>query len=244
MHDVLGSDKESAMEDINKFKELNDDNLLFLVKSFYIEELPRGMTPNVLKTCSQVAIEIIDQLRPRYVEAKKDINRLHSLDFKKARCLFNLKKFDDSKSLLNTVAKEKPFGPYIFDVKFLLGAIASKQDDYETVAKIYAGLKALSQRMPLDLNREVRISVEWASAYEESNEEKLMKTGRGLALMTKDTNTEELDQTGIYQVQKAWYLYILYSKKMKVPGEEIKKLKNEFLQKFPSSRYRSKVQNL
>jgi TolA-binding protein len=230
-----------ALEDTN-LQELDDSSLQYLIREFVVEEIPRGMSSTTVKDCSAVAVKVIDILRPRYEKAKKDLNRLHWLDYRKARSLYNLNKLDPAKVILERMAKEKPYGPYIFEAKFLLGAISSKQGDYNTVSGIYASLKALSTRMPEDLNREVRISVEWANAYHDvQGDPRLTKKGRGLAMMTKDMNIEKLDEVGLFQVQKAWYLFIHYSKKMEL---EISELKKEFLKTYPGSPYAFKVRKL
>jgi tetratricopeptide (TPR) repeat protein len=223
------------------FAEIDDESLRYLITSFVIEEAPRGMGRQTVEVCSTVAIKVIDELRPRYVKAKKDINRLHWLDYRKARSLYNLNKMSEAKSILDIMVKEKPLGPYIFDVKYLLGAIAAKQKNYVTVGMIYGSLKGLSGRMPFDLNREVRISAEWASAYVGAEDASLLKKARGISMMTKDSNVEKLNESGQVYVQKAGYLYILYNKKMKV---DIGKMKQAYLQKYPTSPYAFKVRKL
>lgn len=230
-----------ALKDV-KMADLDDDSLRFLLKAFLVEEKPEDMDDATLKACSEVVLKTATELRPRYEKKDKDnINQLHWTDYRKARALFNLGRFSEAKSILEKAATEKPLGPYIFDIRFLQGAIASKENDYKTVSSIYSKLMALSARMEPDLNRDVRIKVEWSSAYKDATDEALIRKGSGLALMSKDSNVDSLEDETVVQVQKAWYLYIHYSKAL---GQDINELKKSFLQKFPTSQYAIPVRRL
>lgn len=230
-----------ALKDV-KMADLDDDSLRFLVNAFLIEEKPADMDESTLKACSEVVLSTASELRPRYeAKDKDDLNKLHWADYRKARALYNLGRYSEAKTILAKAAEEKPLGPYIFDIRFLLGAIASKENDYDSVHNIYSKLMVLSTRMDPDLSRDVRIRVEWASAYKDAEEEKLVRKGMGISMMGKDANVDEVDdETAIY-IQKAWYLFIHFSKGL---GKDINELKKEFLQKFPTSPYAVPVRRL
>ena len=230
-----------ALKDV-KMADLDDDSLRFLLKAFLVEEKPENMDDSTLKACSEVVLATATELRPRFEKKDKDnINQLHWADYRKARALYNLNRYSEAKAILEKAAKEKPLGPYIFDIRFLQGAISSKENDYKTVSSIYSKLMALSSRMDPDLNRDVRIKVEWASAYKDATDKDLISKGRGLAMMSKDANVDSLEDETVIQVQKAWYLFIHYSKGL---GNDINELKKEFLQKFPTSPYAVPVRRL
>ena len=230
-----------ALKDVN-MADLDDDSLRFLLKAFLVEEPPADMDKGTVKACSEVVLATSSELRPRYEKKdSEDLNRLHWVDYRKARALYNLNRYSEAKAILAKAAEEKKLGPYIFDIRFLMGAIASKENDYAAVSSIYSKLVALSTRMEPDLDRDVRIKVEWASAYKDAQDQELIKKGRGLSMMSKDANVDNLDDETVIFVQKAWYLFIYYSKGM---GEDIDKLKTEFLQKFPTSPYSVPVRRL
>ena len=230
-----------ALKDVN-MKDLDDDSLRFLLKAFLIEEKPEDMENLTLKSCSEIVLATSTELRPRLeAKDKENINQLHWVDYRKSRALYNLGRFSEAKAILEKAATEKPLGPYIFDIRFLQGAIASKENDYEAVSSIYSKLMALGARMEPDLNRDVRIRVEWASAYKDAEDADLIKKGRGFAMMAKDANVDSLEEETVIQVQKAWYLFIHYTKGI---GQEINELKKDFLQKFPTSPYAIPVRRL
>ena len=230
-----------ALKDVN-MADLDDDSLRFLLKAFLVEEPPADMDKATLKACSEVVLATSSELRPRYEKKdSEDLNKLHWVDYRKARALYNLGRYSEANAILAKAAEEKKLGPYIFDIRFLMGAIASKENNYKDVSSIYSKLVALSTRMEPDLNRDVRIKVEWASAYKDAEDKELIKKGRGLAMMSKDANVDNLEDETVIYVQKAWYLFIHYTKGM---GEDINELKKEFLQKFPTSPYSVPVRRL
>jgi len=230
-----------ALKDV-KMAELDDDSLRFLLKAFLVEDPPADMDKSTLKACSEVVLSTSSELRPRYEKKdSEDLNKLHWVDYRKARALFHLARFSEAKAILEKAAEEKKLGPYIFDIRFLLGAIASRENNYKDVSSIYSKLVGLSTRMEPDLNRDVRIKVEWAAAYKDAEDKELIKKGRGLAMMSKDANVDNLEDETVIYVQKAWYLFIHYTKGM---GEDITELKKEFLQKFPTSPYSVPVRRL
>lgn len=230
----------SAVKDA-KLEELDKDSLRFLINAFLVEEVPADMSKDTLKATSEVVLRSTDSLLKLYKAEKADLNKMHWAQYRKARALYNLGKFDQAKPILEKAATEKKLGPYIFDIRFLLGAIASQKKDYDQVQSIYSKLMGLSMRMPPDLNRTVRINSEWSSAYMTADNNALITKGRNLAMMSKDTNLKMLDENGSLMVQKSFYLFIKYSKTL---GEDITEARKEFLKKFPTSPYALSVRRL
>jgi tetratricopeptide (TPR) repeat protein len=224
-----------------KVEELDKGSLRYLIGAFLVEEVPAGMNKETLKSCSEVVLRASTALVGIYTKAKADLNQIHWVQYRKARALYNLGKLEESKVILEKAATEKKLGPYIFDIKFLLGAIASQQNDFAQVQSIYSKLMGLDMRMPADLNRSVRIRTEWASAYLNVDKPELVKKGRGLAMLSKDTNIDALDEKGAQMVQKAFYLFVVFEKKM---GEDITASRKEFLKRFPTSPYALTVRKL
>ena len=224
-----------------KVEELDKDSLRYLIKVFLVEEIPSDMNKETVKLCSEVVLRSTNTLLGIYNKEKADMNKLHWTQYRKARALYNLGKYSEAKSILDQAAKEKPLGPYIFDIRFLLGAIASQSQDFEQVHYIYSRLKSLSMKMNPDLNRTARIDTEYASAYFNTDNKDLVKKGRNLAMMSKDINVDLLEAEGALMVQKAHYLFIYYSKKM---GDDIVDARKEFLKKYPTSPYALRVRRL
>lgn len=224
-----------------KVEELDKDSLRYLINAFLVEEVPADMNKETVKLCSEVVLRSTDVLIGIYNKEKADMNKLHWTQYRKARSLYNLGKYAEAKAILDQAAKDKPRGPYIFDIRFLLGAIASQSQDFEQVQSIYSRLMGLSMKMTPDLNRTARINTEYADAYFNTDNKDLVKKGRNLAMMSKDINVDGLEEAGVLMVQKAHYLFLYYSKKM---GDDIVEARKEFLKKYPTSPYALKVRRL
>ena len=69
-------------------------------------------------------------------------------------------------------------------------------------------------QIPPDLNRTARINTEYADAYANTEKKELITKGRNLAMMSKDINVDGLEEEGVLMVQKAYYLYLMYSRSL------------------------------
>ena len=224
-----------------KVEELDKDSLRYLIGAFLVEEIPADMNKETVALCSEVVLRASNVLLEIYKKDKADLNQIHWAEYRKSRALYNLGKFSEAQALLEAAVKAKPLGPYIFDQRFLLGAIASANQDFERVQKIYSRLMVLSGQLPPDLNRTARINTEYADAYANTDKKELMTKGRNLAMMSKDINVDGLEEEGVQLVQKAYYLYLMFSKKL---GNDIVETRKEFLKKFPTSPFALNVRRL
>ncbi|NQZ56221.1 MAG: tetratricopeptide repeat protein [Lentisphaeraceae bacterium] len=227
------------------YEKQDDLTLEYFAQKFKLEELAVDeLGEETFMECMKVLVKSTSELNKRLIASNAKINRIHQNAFRFAYATFNLNKLSEASTILAKIAKEKPYGPYIFKVGYLQGAICAKQKEYSKAKKIFFGLLGLNARMPKrDWGREVVIQVELSAALSEATDKKLQLTGYGNARAATKTNIDGFGEDVKAQVERSYYLAISYAYKLGKKQEAVA-MKDEFRKKFPTSPYSKRVRNL
>jgi outer membrane protein assembly factor BamD (BamD/ComL family) len=229
-----------ALEEYTDISALDDRNLYYLIKKFAAADLKE----HEQKAVSSIVLKCFKKLNVNGFAAN-EINKRHELEFIAARSMEISGKTSDALKLLNKIADEKPNGPWIIDIRLLIGKCHATEEDFTAVSENFGTLRKKAAAMnggAGDLSLKLKIEVEWSGALANSKDPAHLKKGKALSFLAAQMNPLAINLKERYYLEKAHYLNVLYAK---LTGQgDLKTMKTEFLKKYPATRFAAKVRKL
>ncbi|EDM26485.1 hypothetical protein LNTAR_05904 [Lentisphaera araneosa HTCC2155] len=232
--DIGAAAKEAAKLDYEK---MSVGTLQYLVSKFLYPSKPdkRKLNQNDFEKATQIVIKASNKI----ITQSSEQSAKHRYAFYAGRAHFLIGEKLEAGKLFDIIKNEAPNSPYSLEISFLDVEIMIEKGKYTEADKIISDLENLVKTYgtPLQHAKVRTLSGKVGFGAKQENFVRKGKTQCYLVYISQFPNTVE--ETEAKEVMENATFYLTMCKALL--GEDIKQLRTEFLQKYPSSSFRDQV---